>query len=230
MKKAMLFFVVLMFVCVLAACGEPVSAPDSAGAADAGTAGTAGTDGTNGTADAGDAQIGDTATGQGVYIKEEDQIYAFRSFSAQDIAGNAVDQSVFSGKTVTMINIWATFCTPCVKEMPDLNQLNLDYQAKGVQVIGIPGDLLQRDGSFSQDKLDLAMNIIDTTGADYLQILPSAGLQAAKLDFVQLFPQTVFVDEEGNQLGDAYLGAKNYQQWVEIIDQLLEEREGKDTL
>ena len=42
------------------------------------------------------------------------------SFTAQDLEGNTVDQSILADHKLTMVNVWATFCTPCLSEMPEL--------------------------------------------------------------------------------------------------------------
>ena len=58
-------------------------------------------------------------------------------FTATDLDGNHVDQSIFTGRKLTMINIWATFCGPCLGEMPTLGVLHQEYQDRGFQVVGI---------------------------------------------------------------------------------------------
>ena len=40
------------------------------------------------------------------------------AFTTQDLAGSAVDQSIFTGHRLTMVNVWATYCGYCLKEMP----------------------------------------------------------------------------------------------------------------
>ena len=40
-----------------------------------------------------------------------------------DFDGNEVDKSLFEGHRPTMVNIWATFCNPCLSEMPELGEL-----------------------------------------------------------------------------------------------------------
>ena len=63
------------------------------------------------------------------------------SFDTVDLDGNAVDQGVFSEHKLTMVNIWATYCGPCISEMPDLGILAEEYEDKGLQVMGeSPGD------------------------------------------------------------------------------------------
>ena len=45
-------------------------------------------------------------------------------FSAKDIDGKNVSEKVFADSKITMVNVWGTFCGPCIREMPDLGVLN----------------------------------------------------------------------------------------------------------
>ena len=145
----------------------------------------------------------------------------FSSFSATDTEGNILDESIFADQKLTMINIWGTFCSPCIAEMPDLAKLNTAF-GDAFKVVGIPVDVIDRNGQVIPDKKAEALSIIDQTGADYLHILPSASFQEAYLSDVQSVPQTIFVNGEGRQIGQIYYGAKSYDQWEYIIEVLLE--------
>jgi thiol-disulfide isomerase/thioredoxin len=59
--------------------------------------------------------------------------------SFQDAAGAQTRIADFKGK-VTVVNLWATWCGPCVIEMPTLAKLAADYQGKPVQVVAISVD------------------------------------------------------------------------------------------
>ena len=48
----------------------------------------------------------------------------FEVMSMSDLDGNEVDSSIFADYDLTMINIWATFCNPCLSEMPELAELS----------------------------------------------------------------------------------------------------------
>jgi len=137
------------------------------------------------------------------------------------MAGNPVNEQIFSDQKLTMINLWATFCSPCVEEMPGLAQLQREYRSD-VQIIGIVVDAADKNGSILPDKKTEASNIIEATGADYLHLLPSKSLNKAYLNNVQSVPETIFVDENGNQIGVRYFGAKRKAEWKKIIDALLE--------
>lgn len=143
------------------------------------------------------------------------------SFSATDIDGNVVDQSVLSGHKLTMVNIWATFCGPCIREMPDLGELSSAY-GEDFQIIGIVIDATDRNLQVLPAQKAAAKQIIAETGADYLHLLPSPTLNNAILSTVTSVPTTIFVDENGNQVGDIYIGSKAKAQWKTIIDSLLD--------
>lgn len=147
---------------------------------------------------------------------------SFQSFNGVTLTGEAVNQDILSGHKVTMLNIWATFCNPCIMEMPDLGALNKAYGEGEFQVIGLVVDTLDQ-GSVSSSAIDLAWEIIDLTGADYMHLLPSYDLSVVKLNDVMSVPETVFLDSEGNILNPEtqYLGARSYDDWKAIIDELL---------
>ena len=69
------------------------------------------------------------------------------SFSSKDMAGNAVTSDIFAKNKLTMVNIWGTFCPPCIREMPDLAKLNSANKSKGVEVVGIPIDIVDEEGN-----------------------------------------------------------------------------------
>ncbi len=147
---------------------------------------------------------------------------ALSSFSTVDIEGNEQDEKIFADYDLTMINIWATFCSPCLNELPDLGALASEYADKRVRIVGIVIDIQQNaDGSFDQDMINTARELVSQTGADYLHLLPSADLVAAKLGMVNAVPETIFVDSEGKLVGKSYIGSKSKEKWAAIIDELL---------
>ena len=128
------------------------------------------------------------------------------ALDALDLTGERVDASIFKEHKLTMVNIWATYCSPCISEMPALGELNDAYAGQGFQVVGIVTDVLNRDGSISMGQLQQARQIISTTGADYQHLLPSESLDAAKLNAVSAVPETFC--ESGGPAGGAELSGR----------------------
>lgn len=151
-----------------------------------------------------------------------DKAGTLSSFTAWDLNGAAMDESIFADYRLTMINIWATFCGPCLQEMPELGELAAAYAEQGVRVVGIVVDVPQTGGVFSPDAVRTARKLADETGADYLHLLPSSDLIAAKLYHVSSVPETIFVDRRGGVVGQSYVGSRSGADWAAIVDSLLE--------
>lgn len=145
------------------------------------------------------------------------------SFQTVDLEGNTVTQSLFADHKLTMINIWATFCGPCIREMPELGELAEEYADKGVQIVGIVSDVITSIDTVSADNMQTALDIVEQTGADYPHLLPSRDLLAAKLSEVYSVPETIFVDKDGRLVGDSYVGSRSKEDWASILDGLLGE-------
>jgi thiol-disulfide isomerase/thioredoxin len=146
------------------------------------------------------------------------------TFSSKDLNGTAVTDSIFAQNKITMVNIWGTFCPPCIREMPDLAKLNEANKAKSVQVVGIPLDLTDRTGKILDAQKKDADAIIAATGANYTHIVPTPDMQMSFLRNIQAVPATIFVDKNGKQIGQIYLGARSLKDWQKIIDGLLEKQ------
>lgn len=147
------------------------------------------------------------------------------SFTATDLDGNEVTQEVFADHDLTMVNIWATFCSPCLDEMPALGELNAEYADKGFQIIGLVSDTLNQDGTISDSQVQTAKDAVAATKADYTHLLPSQDLFGL-LSQVSAVPTTLFVDKDGAQVGYAIMRAYSKEEWVTIIDEMLAEVQG----
>lgn len=153
---------------------------------------------------------------------QEESAGILSSFRAADLDGNEVDQSILAGYQLNVINVWATFCSPCIREMPDLGDLAEEYRDKGVQIIGMVSDTLNSDGTLNEEQTETARAIVEETGADYLHLLPSEDLYGV-LSQITAVPTTFFVDSEGRQVGKAYIQSMTREQWEEVLDETLAE-------
>ena len=68
----------------------------------------------------------DAASGpdtSGASSSEEEHTPIYITFEGTDLEGNTVSQDAFSQSKLTMVNVWATYCNPCLSEMPGLGEL-----------------------------------------------------------------------------------------------------------
>lgn len=63
-----------------------------------------------------------------------------KNHTLQDINNNKVSLYDLKGDKITILDFWTTFCAPCKKAIPELNQIYSDYKEEGVQVIGVNCD------------------------------------------------------------------------------------------
>ena len=140
------------------------------------------------------------------------------AFSGQDLEGNTVSSEIFSSSKLTMINVWATYCNPCLREMPELGELAADYSPEEFQIIGIISDV--EEGSEEKMK-DYAADLVAKTGADYTHLLLNESLYFSLLTEVSAVPTTFFFDSEGNLL-NTIVGSMDKASWEEEINALLE--------
>ncbi len=138
----------------------------------------------------------------------------FTKFEAVDMEGNKVTEAIFANSDITVLNIWGTFCGPCVDEMPALAKLAKDYEADKVQVIGIPTDAVEKS------KIEAAKKLVKKTGADFTHILPSDSLMKGYLEDVIAVPETLIINKKGEVLA-TYQGARPHGDWKKIVDEAL---------
>ena len=148
-------------------------------------------------------------------VKIYDTKAVFGEFTAESLAGEEVTQEIFADADLTMVNVWGTFCTPCIQEMPYLGELAEEYADKNVAFLGIVSDVYEPGD-------ETAQQIIDETGADYLHVIHSEDLYNNFLRLVQVVPTTVFVDSNGMRVGDTLMGARDKESWIEEIELRLE--------
>lgn len=141
-------------------------------------------------------------------------------FEGQDVEGNAVSSELFSESKLTMVNVWATYCNPCLREMPDLGELAGEYDPEEFQIIGIISDVQE---GMDQKIVDYASDLIGQTGADYTHLILNESVYYALLTDVTAVPTTFFIDSDGVIL-DTVVGSKDKSAWEEMINALLEEQ------
>lgn len=76
-------------------------------------------------------------------------IEALLKVTLSDLDGKPQPFAQWEGK-VRVINYWATWCPPCIEEMPMFSRLQATYAAKGVQFIGIGMDEVEKMQAFAR--------------------------------------------------------------------------------
>lgn len=143
------------------------------------------------------------------------------AFTTTDIFGTTYTHDIFADYDLTLINIFATWCGPCVNEIPYLEGLYEEYRDKGVNIIGFVLDTADGKGNPIESAVEQAKTLADSTGATYPFLLPDATWLDGRLAEVTAVPTTIFVDRNGNVVGETYVGSRNLKQWKTIIEEEL---------
>ena len=119
-----------------------------------------------------------------------------------DTQGQTHALSEWRGK-VLLVNFWATWCPPCVEEMPELVDLQNSSEIKNLQIVGIGVDSPSNIQQFTK-KYQISYPIL-MAGMEGTEIARALGNQAGGLPF------TVLLDSEG-RVRQTYLGRLNMNQ------------------
>ncbi len=131
------------------------------------------------------------------------------NFSLTTADNNVIEMNKLAGKVV-VVNFWATWCRPCIMEMPGFSEVYEKYRSSGLEIIGVSLD----HGGWSRVKPFLARNQIPypiVIGDDNLYF--AYGGESA-------IPTTVFVDKKGN-ITERHIGAMTKEQFESKVRKLL---------
>jgi len=162
---------------------------------------------------------GDAASESGETTTEEsDKVI----FTATTIDGETLTSDCFADSKLTMINIWATYCNPCLVEMPYLGAIATEYDKSDFQLIGLISDVMDYDNSVDYDEV-IAL-IKDVSADTFPHLIGNRDLTLEFLTFISGVPTTFFVNQDSEILGYV-VGSQTKETWIEIIDGLLAEME-----
>jgi peroxiredoxin len=106
-------------------------------------------------------------------------------FQLMDLEGRKIQLSAYRGKVV-VLNFWATWCPPCVEEMPSLNRLQETFGSQGVVVLAV---------SVDEDEQALRRFVAERQLRMVVARDPSRGVSARYQTFQ--FPETYILDRDG---------------------------------
>ncbi|MFC5476177.1 TlpA family protein disulfide reductase [Paraherbaspirillum soli] len=127
-----------------------------------------------------------------------------------EASGKTESLSQWKGKPL-IVNFWATWCAPCVEEMPELNALQAEIAAKKIQIIGIGIDSHDNIAQFAQ-KYKIAYPLY-VAGSGATALLRQFGNQAGGLPF------TVLIGRDG-AVKKLYLGSIKFDELRKDMDLL----------
>jgi thiol-disulfide isomerase/thioredoxin len=109
-----------------------------------------------------------------------------KALNLKDIHGRQLSLAAYKGKVV-LINFWATWCIPCRSEIPDLVQMQRQYRAQDLRIIGI---------TYPPEKISEVRRFVQELKVNYRIAM---GTKATKALFTasETLPMTVVIDRQG---------------------------------
>ncbi|MBI9013509.1 MAG: TlpA family protein disulfide reductase [Clostridiales bacterium] len=137
-----------------------------------------------------------------------------KDISTTDIEGNIIDETIFNGHKITVLNLWATWCGPCVEEMPEFEEVSKTYKTEDVQFLGLIID--------SED--DEVKDLLKQLGITYPQIKSDEKLKKQIVNHFDYVPVTLFIDENGKILEKFVPGGTTKEALEKMLDGMLSEK------
>ncbi|MDG1709129.1 MAG: TlpA disulfide reductase family protein [Emcibacteraceae bacterium] len=109
----------------------------------------------------------------------------------QDAEGNQVSFADFKGKVI-LVNLWATWCAPCIKEMPDLNKLQESLGGDEFEVVLL---------SENQDGIESSLKFLNDNNITHLNTYHDTNRGVARTLKSNALPTSFLIDANGAEVG-----------------------------
>lgn len=154
--------------------------------------------------------------------EEESKLTLLASFEADCLDGATFTQDDIAEKDVTVINFWSVVCGPCIREMPEIAELEKSLP-DNVRLITVCLD--------GANATDIVKEILEEAGYEGITLLNGDGDFAMTCSAIMYTPTTVLVDSEGTMLGGAIIGGRNNlsEVYLEAINSALKDM-GKEEI
>lgn len=124
-----------------------------------------------------------------------------------DATGNPVKLSAYVGiNKCVLIDFWASWCKPCMEEMPNLKKIYAAYKSKGLEIIGVSED----------DDKNAWLDAVRKTGMNWVQLADDQKV-AAEIYAVKAIPHTVLLNKDGIVIAKDLRGKELEDKIAEIL-------------
>src|SRR5450830_2066272 len=130
--------------------------------------------------------------------------------SFHTISGETISSASLRGKVV-MVNFWATSCTTCVAEMPEMIDTYNKYKGQGLEFVAV---------AMKYDPANYVLNYVETRQLPFQVAIDADGQLAKAFGDVRMTPTTFVIDKHGNVL-KRYLGEPSFDELHGLLEKAL---------
>ena len=139
------------------------------------------------------------------------------NFKVRTLDGEKITLDYIKNNKLTMINIWTTWCGACVEETPALANLAKNMLPDGVKLLSICID--------GEEESKRAKEVLAAANAEFPVVTPDENLTKGLLELVECYPTTLFIDNEGNVVGEKIEGVPTENVEEYYLDEIEERLE-----
>jgi len=129
-----------------------------------------------------------------------------------NINNETIDLKKFENSLV-IINFWATWCAPCIEEMPSLNRLQANKNFNNLEILPI---------NIGRDNIEKSKNFYKKLKIDNLKIYFDNNVELANKFLLRGLPTTVFINKKGEEfariIGFVNFDDKTFIKWLQKYD------------
>jgi len=129
-----------------------------------------------------------------------------------DENGKEVSFKEYTKGKVVFLNIWATWCPPCRKEVPDIVKISKKLKNKDFVVVGVSVDL----GPTARKKVE---SFVKAQGINYVNILDVEKKLKSTME-INSYPTTIIIDKDG-KIAEKIVGMQSYPAFMRSINRVL---------
>lgn len=128
----------------------------------------------------------------------ENVVFPSIDFTLEDQYGVLHTLSDYKGKVV-FLNFWATWCPPCIKEMPDIEKIYAEYgkNEEDVIILGVANPSSEQYPNNSDESKDVILAFLDDNNLTFPVVFDETG-DLLRDYFINAFPTTFLINKEGN--------------------------------
>lgn len=145
----------------------------------------------------------------------------FSQWSAYDIDKNLITEDILKDSKYTLVSIWMTYCSTHIADLTVLQEIFEGYQRSDLNIIGIVASAQNQDGNVNEYEVDYVRFLLEQTGAKFKQLIPSNDLIAIHLININILPEYIILDSDGNIVKGASIGSYSSDELSDTIDQML---------
>ena len=164
----------------------------------------------------GQSEVSDVSKEDGAIARKTPVHFKISDFEAETFSDEKFTKEDFAKYDLTMINVWASWCGPCIGEIPALQELK-EMLPENMNIITINAD--------AHESGDISREILEENNVTFDTLIPEEVLGLEILSNVQAYPTTIFVDRDGNVVGEQLRGvpASNVAEvYFEVMKETLE--------